>query len=95
MKGELVCSIVRYSMPAMLSPKLTASWEKGLSGVAEGTITEAEYQKKLEDFVRKLVGQVKAEDNRGKLNSYFQLASAHYKAPKKKRQKKGAGVKEK
>ncbi len=95
MKGELVCSIVRYSMPAMLSPKLTASWEKGLSGVAEGTITEAEYQKKLEDFVRKLVGQVKAEDNRGKLNSYFQLASAHYKAPRKKRQKKGAGVKEK
>ena len=88
MKGELVCSIVRYSMPAMLSPKLTASWEKGLSGVAEGTITEAEYQKKLEDFVRKLVGQVKAEDNRGKLNSYFQLASVHYKAPKKKRQTK-------
>lgn len=92
MKGELVCSIVRYSMPAMLSPKLTASWEKGLSGVAEGSITEEEYQKKLEDFVKKLVGQVKAEDNRGKLNSYFQLASTHYKAPKK-RKKKGTGSK--
>lgn len=88
MKGELVCSIVRYSMPAMLSPKLTASWEKGLSGVAEGSITEEEYQKKLEDFVKKLVGQVKAEDNRGKLNSYFQLASTHYKAPKKRKTKK-------
>ena len=35
LKGELVCGIVRYSMPAMLSPKLTASWEKGLTGVAE------------------------------------------------------------
>ncbi len=87
MKGELVCSIVRYSMPAMLSPKLTASWEKGLSGVAEGTITEAEYQKKLESFVRKLVTQVQAEDNRGRLNSYFQMASAHYKVPEKKTKK--------
>ena len=83
LKGELVCSIVRYSMPAMLSPKLTASWEKGLSGVAEGTITEEEYMKKLEHFVEQLVSQVKAEDNMGKLNSYFQMASLHYKAGKK------------
>lgn len=87
LKGELVCSIVRYSMPAMLSPKLTASWEKGLSGVAEGTITEDEYMKKLEHFVNQLVNQVKAEDNRGRLNSYFQMASIHYKALKKKGRK--------
>ena len=36
LKGELVFGIVRYSMPQMLSPKLTASWEKGLTGVARG-----------------------------------------------------------
>lgn len=95
LKGELVCSIVRYSMPAMLSPKLTASWEKGLSGVAEGNITEEEYMKKLEDFVNQLVSQVKAEDNRGRLNAYFQTASVHYKAAKKKgRKSQGSGKKQ-
>lgn len=78
MKGELVCGIVRYSMPAMLSPKLTASWEKGLTGVAEGTISEEEYMKKLSGFVTRLVEQAKKEDNRGKLNSYHRLVSEHY-----------------
>lgn len=79
LKGELVCSIVRYSMPAMLSPKLTASWEKGLTGVAEGTISEDEYMGKLSGFVTRLVEQAKAEDNRARLDSYYQLASGHYK----------------
>ncbi|MCH5252385.1 MAG: type IA DNA topoisomerase [Lachnospiraceae bacterium] len=91
LKGELVCGIVRYSMPAMLSPKLTASWEKGLTGVAEGEISEDEYMKKLTGFVSQLVNQVKAEDNRGRLNSYYQLAKVHYKEKKKsvKSKKKG------
>lgn len=84
LKGELVCGIVRYSMPQMLSPKLTASWEKGLTGVAEGTITEEEYRKKLDDFVRQLVANAKAEDNRGKLNSFYQIAAPHYKNKGKK-----------
>ncbi len=87
LKGELVCSIVRYSMPAMLSPKLTASWEKGLSGVSEGEITEDEYMKKLEGFVDQMVGQVKAEDNRSRLNSYYHLAAQYYKPAKKERKK--------
>ena len=89
LKGELVCGIVRYSMPAMLSPKLTASWEKGLTGVADGEITEEEYMKKLSGFVAQLVGQVKAEDNKGKLNSYYRMASPHYKSSKKTTKKKG------
>ncbi len=79
LKGELVCGIVRYSMPAMLSPKLTASWEKGLAGVAEGSISKEEYMDKLTDFVSRLVNQVKAEDNRGRLESYYQQAKKHYK----------------
>lgn len=79
MKGELVCGIVRYSMPAMLSPKLTASWEKGLAGVAEGTISEQEYMEKLSGFVSQLVEQTKKTDNREKLNSYYTLAKQHYK----------------
>ena len=89
LKGELVCGIVRYSMPAMLSPKLTASWEKGLAGVAEGTISEEEYMGKLTSFVSRLVGAVKTEDNRGRLNSYYRLASEHYKPAAKGRKTKG------
>lgn len=94
LKGELVCSIVRYSMPSMLSPKLTASWEKGLTGVAEGTITEEEYMQKLTGFVTRMVDGAKAEDNRGRLNSYYRMAAPNYKA-KKKPAKKGSRAKTK
>ena len=79
LKGEMVCGIVRYSMPQMLSPKLTASWEKGLSGVADGEISEDEYMVKLNSFVQQMVGSAKSEDNRNRLNSFYQIASAHYK----------------
>lgn len=88
LKGELVCGIVRYSMPQMLSPKLTASWEKGLSGVAEGEITEEEYMDKLNGFVQQMVGSAKAGDNRGKLNSFYRMAKPHYKDKPRKGRKK-------
>lgn len=88
LKGELVCGIVRYSMPQMLSPKLTASWEKGLSGVADGEITEEEYIEKLNAFVRQMVGSAKAGDNRMQLNSFYQAAKQHYKDKPKRGQKK-------
>lgn len=91
LKGELVCGIVRYSMPQMLSPKLTASWEKGLTGVAEGEISEEEYMKKLNDFVQQMVGSAKAGDNRDKLNSFYRVAAPYYKSKgKKKKADKGA-----
>ena len=80
LKGELVCGIVRYSMPQMLSPKLTASWEKGLTGVAEGAISEEEYMQKLKGFVTQMVDRAKAEDNRGRLNSYYRMAAPNYKS---------------
>lgn len=87
LKGELVCGIVRYSMPQMLSPKLTASWEKGLTGVADGNISEAEYMNKLNGFVKQMVGSAKQEDNRGKLNSFYRICEPHYKTKSKKRGK--------
>lgn len=77
-KGELVCGIVRYSIPAMLSPKLTASWEKGLGGVAEGEISEQEYMGKLTGFVRQQVGKVKETNNMAQLNSYYNMAKEYY-----------------
>ena len=83
LKGELVCGIVRYAIPAMLSPKLTASWEKGLGGVAEGDIGEEEYMDKLTGFVRQQVGKVKETNNMTQLRSYYNMAKEYYPLAKK------------
>ena len=83
LKGELVCGIVRYSIPAMLSPKLTASWEKGLTGVSDGGISENEYMDKLTGFVKNQVGKVKQTNNIAQLRSYYQVATVYYKNKKK------------
>lgn len=83
LKGELVCGIVRYAIPAMLSPKLTASWEKGLGGVAEGEIGEEEYMDKLTSFVRQQVGKVKETNNMTQLRSYYNMAKEYYPLTKK------------
>ena len=84
LKGELVFGIVRYSMPQMLSPKLTASWEKGLTGVAEGSITEEEYMVKLDRFIEQLVSSAKSSDHRGRLDSFYRVAATFYKTKKSK-----------
>ena len=49
--GELIYEVVHTSMKQLLNPELTASWEKGLTYVAEGSITPDEYMQKLERFV--------------------------------------------
>ena len=87
LKGELVFGIVRYSMPQMLSPKLTASWEKGLTGVAEGNITEEEYMVKLDRFIEQLVSSAKSSDHRGRLDSFYRVAAPFYKKKKSKTKK--------
>ena len=58
--GEYIAYYVKISVPHLLNPKLTASWEMGLSEVADGTITEAEYMEKLEDFVRSRTERIRA-----------------------------------
>lgn len=83
LKGELVCGIVRYAIPAMLSPKLTASWEKGLNGVSDGGISESEYMSKLTGFVRLQVGNVKDKNNLPQLKSYYNTAKQFYPSAKK------------
>ena len=57
--GEKIVRILWNSIPSLLNPTLTASWEKGLSYVEEGKIEEKEYMDKLEDFVRKNTEKVK------------------------------------
>ncbi len=50
--GEMVYEVVDMTVPALLNPKMTASWEKGLDGITRGTVDFAEYRAKLEDFIR-------------------------------------------
>lgn len=51
--GEMVYEVVSMTVPALLNPKMTASWEKGLDGITQGTVDFWEYRTKLEDFIRK------------------------------------------
>ena len=50
-KGEVIYDVVKYSMPDMLNPKLTASWEKGLDMVAKKEIKPDEFMIKLEKYI--------------------------------------------
>lgn len=59
-KGELIYKVVRYVMPDMLNPQLTASWEKGLDMVAKKEIKSDEFMKKLETYIRGRVNTIKA-----------------------------------
>lgn len=80
--GEMIYETVACSMKPMLNPALTASWEKGLSGVEQGQISEDEYMKKLDDFVTRRTNQVKQTDNRRLLQSRFNYVSTAYKKSK-------------
>lgn len=62
-KGEKIYDIVRKSIPDMLNPKLTASWEKGLSMVQENEISSDEFYKKLENYIRDKVVKFKKARN--------------------------------
>lgn len=50
--GEMVFEVVSMTVPALLNPKMTASWEKGLDGITSGTVDFWDYRKKLEAFIR-------------------------------------------
>lgn len=51
-KGEIIFDVVNSSMPDMLNPKLTASWEKGLEMVANKEIQSDEFMGKLENYIK-------------------------------------------
>ncbi|MDF2539034.1 MAG: hypothetical protein K0S76_2055 [Herbinix sp.] len=77
--GELIYEVVNTSIKSLLNAELTASWEKGLTYVSEGTITKEEYMVKLEGFVMKMVNGVKSLNNQTLLNKNFGEAAAFYK----------------
>ncbi len=53
MLGEMIFETVSMTVPELLNPKMTASWEKGLDGITRGTVDVGEYRAKLEDFIRR------------------------------------------
>lgn len=77
--GEMIYEVVNNSIRPLLDPALTASWEKGLTMVADGTITEEEYMQKLDDFVTRRTNIVKQLGNQSALNRQFHEAARNYK----------------
>ena len=77
--GEAVYDTVNCSIPRLLDPKLTASWEKGLTGVADGNISTDEYMQKLSAFIVNNTGRVKLLDNQYQLRSVFDRSASYYK----------------
>ena len=77
--GEMVYDVVDNSIRQLLNPDLTASWEKGLTYVAEGSITSDEYMQKLERFVAGRTVNVIRMDNQYYMRQYFDRAAAYYK----------------
>ena len=81
LQGEMIHDVVFYSIRSLLNPELTASWEKGLNYVAEGTITGDEYMMKLESFIRKKTENVLAMNNQYGMRPLFDQAAKYYKSP--------------
>ena len=77
--GEMVYDTVNNSIYRLLDPQLTASWEKGLTGVAAGTITTEEYMTKLSAFIVNLTTSVKGKNNQYDLRRCFEGAAKYYK----------------
>lgn len=77
--GEMIYDVVEASIKPLLEPKLTASWEKGLTMVADGSITSEEYMGKLTDFVGRRTNMVKQLNNQGMLVQKFRMAANYYK----------------
>ena len=76
--GEMVYDVVDSSLRALLNPELTASWEKGLNYVAEGTITPKEYMEKLDNFVSVRTEYVKRLNNQWMLREKYEAISENY-----------------
>ncbi len=76
--GEVIYEVVNCSIKSMLDPKLTASWEKGLTLVADGDITSDEYMVKLKGFITRRTDYVKQTDNRGYLNQCMSYVKSNY-----------------
>ena len=76
--GEIVFEVVNASIRSLLNAELTASWEKGLTYVAEGSIGSDEYMGKLESFVQRMTDGVKGLNNQSVLRGRFTEVAGYY-----------------
>ena len=83
LEGEMIYDVVEHSIRSLLNPELTASWEKGLTYVAEGDITSEEYMTKLENFIRSRTMGVLRLNNQYELRGCYDRAAGFYKKGKK------------
>ena len=86
--GEMIADVAAVSIRPLLNPELTASWEKGLTYVAQGNVTSDEYMEKLKSFICKYTDNAKASNNTSLLNRAFAQTAQYYKTEKKRGSKK-------
>ena len=79
LQGEMIYDVVDHSIRSLLNPELTASWEKGLNYVAEGSITSDEYMRKLDHFITSRTVGVKGLNNQYQLRACYEKAAGFYK----------------
>ena len=77
--GEMIYDVVEHSIRSLLNPELTASWEKGLTYVADGDITPEEYMQKLDHFIVSRTMGVKGLNNQGQLRECYDRSAKFYK----------------
>lgn len=77
--GEMIYDVVSISIRSLLNPELTASWEKGLTYVADGEITTNEYMEKLEKFIDTRTQSVLQANHHFALRTHFDHVAANYK----------------
>lgn len=83
MQGEMIYDVVEHSIRSLLNPELTASWEKGLTYVADGDITPEEYMVKLKQFITSRTEGVKVLNNQNELRACYDRAAQFYRTKKK------------
>ena len=83
MQGEMIYDVVEHSIRSLLNPELTASWEKGLTYVADGDITPEEYMVKLKQFITSRTEGVKVLNNQSELRACYDRAAQFYRTKKK------------
>ena len=79
LQGEMIFDVVDHSIKSLLNPELTASWEKGLTYVADGEITPEEYMQKLDHFIISRTNGVKNLNNQYQLRGCYEKAAGFYK----------------
>ena len=75
--GEIVYDVVKNTIPGMLNPKMTASWEKGLEAIVDGSVSVDEFSDTLEDFITRNIVSIKQNDITGVLQQKYKITGSN------------------